>query len=405
MISKYIPSEEELYSLFQDAFSLQEGNMLLEAEKKYLLILSYVSDIWLIHYNLGLLYFQLGRFESSVEHYNKALELAGDNPDIFFNLAICLKQCGRYEEAVNAYNSALEIEPGDLDCLYNLAGCYLAAGDHTKASQRYHELLSITPDHEGALNNLAYLYHKTGDKEKALHFYARLLNINPSHESAAHMCNALQGSACSNAPSSYIRDVFDQYSDHYEDSLLKKLEYRVHESLYDFAVVSSGTDSFGSALDLGCGTGLSGEAFAKSCSFIDGIDISRNMLSKAEAKGIYRTLWAGEIVALLARPLSEKYNLAIAADVFAYFGELNTVFGLTAESVKAGGLFFFSVEIIEGISASPFFLQESGRFSHSDSYIRQAAQKNGWKYLQSTPLNLRKEGGRWIKGMIYGFRR
>ena len=405
MNSSCPPSEEKLYALVQEAFSLHEKNNLLEAEKKYLQFLSHASDVWLIHYNLGLLYFDLSHYDRSIEHYNKALGLTRDNPDIYFNLAICLKQCHRYEEAITLYESALEIEPDDIDCLYNLAGCYMAAGSHVKASECYCDLLSKKPDHESALNNLAYLYHKNGNKEKALQHYSRLLKINPSHESASHMINALQGIPSPSAPSSYIRDIFDQYSDHYEHSLVNRLEYRLPEQLFAFAVACAGSDCFGSTLDLGCGTGLSGEAFRKSCTVIDGIDISDNMLAKARVKGFYRHLWNGEIATVLSSPLSEKYNLVVAADVFAYFGELDTVFCLTADTVAAEGLFFFSVETIDDGKSDAFVLQDSGRFSHSDGYIRKTAEKNGWVYINSRALNLRKERNSWIQGMIYGFRR
>jgi predicted TPR repeat methyltransferase len=138
---------------------------------------------------------------------------------------------------------------------------------------------------------------------------------------------------------------------------------------------------------------------------MDGIDISEKMLLKAGKKGLYRNLLNGEITTLLAHSLSEIYDLIVAADVFAYFGELNTVFSLTADSVASGGLFFFSVETMNDANRSAFALQESGRFSHSDTYIRKTAENNGWIFLNSRELNLRKERDRWIQGMIYGFRR
>ena len=278
------PSAEKLYALFQEAFTLHEENRLEEAEHKYHQILQHANDAWLVHYNLGLLYYDLGRFENSIDHYKSALRYAGPDADIYFNLAICLKHCDRYDESIKAYKAALEITPDDSDCLYNLAGCHLAAEAYDKAAECYLKLLAATPNHEPALNNLAYLYHKNSEKKKALHFYLRLLEVNPSHQSAAHMCNALQGNSSDNVPSDYIKDVFDQYCDHYEDSLLNRLEYRLPELLLDFTLGSSGKSEFKSVLDLGCGTGLSGEAFKSRCVHIDGIDISQKMLEKARKK-------------------------------------------------------------------------------------------------------------------------
>lgn len=50
-------------------------------------------------------------------------------------------------------------------------------------------------------------------------------------------------------------------------------------------------------LDLGCGTGLSGEAFhAAGFTTIDGTDFSPEMLQVAKRKGVYRTLTVGDLL-------------------------------------------------------------------------------------------------------------
>ncbi len=62
---------------------------------------------------------------------------------------------------------------------------------------------------------------------------------------------------------------------------------RVAEALAQFA------DRTAPALDLGCGTGLSGVALrAAGFDTIDGIDITPEMIAQAEAKGAYRSLTA-----------------------------------------------------------------------------------------------------------------
>lgn len=54
-------------------------------------------------------------------------------------------------------------------------------------------------------------------------------------------------------------------------------------------------------LDLGCGTGISGRAFAAAgFTAIDGTDLSAEMLARAGATGVYRRLSQGD----LARPLA-----------------------------------------------------------------------------------------------------
>lgn len=58
------------------------------------------------------------------------------------------------------------------------------------------------------------------------------------------------------------------------------------------ALRDAGADTAAPVLDFGCGTGLSGIAL-RSAGFavIDGMDISPEMIAKADAKGAYRQLW------------------------------------------------------------------------------------------------------------------
>ena len=59
------------------------------------------------------------------------------------------------------------------------------------------------------------------------------------------------------------------------------------------ALAAASPDLMAPILDFGCGTGLSGRALkAAGFTTLDGTDITPEMLEKAEALGIYRTLWA-----------------------------------------------------------------------------------------------------------------
>jgi predicted TPR repeat methyltransferase len=97
---------------------------------------------------------------------------------------------------------------------------------------------------------------------------------------------------------------------------------------------------FDNALDLGCGTGLSGQAFRSLVNRLEGVDISSKMVALAEQKKIYDALNVGEILDYL-KPSTTYYDLFIAADVLAYFGNLAPLF----ENVKkrsAKGAYFYS---------------------------------------------------------------
>ena len=47
---------------------------------------------------------------------------------------------------------------------------------------------------------------------------------------------------------------------------------------------------FGTMLDLGCGTGLAGEAFRPHVDWLEGVDLSPGMIAQARKKTIYDRL-------------------------------------------------------------------------------------------------------------------
>ncbi len=107
----------------------------------------------------------------------------------------------------------------------------------------------------------------------------------------------------------------------------------------------------GTFLDLGCGTGLVGEAIQSNCSepvIIDGCDASREMLKIASAKNIYRSLTCCDI---LEMPFpDDSYDLVTAAGVFASSEDRRIAGDPDCQAVpdiarliKPGGYFVFSV--------------------------------------------------------------
>jgi len=96
-------------------------------------------------------------------------------------------------------------------------------------------------------------------------------------------------------------------------------------------------------LDLGCGTGLAGQAF-RNAGFItiDGTDFTEEMLEAAKAKGIYRKLTLGDLNDPIPAQPGDYANIA-AVGVFspghAPAEMIDLVFGLLPQ----GGCFGFSL--------------------------------------------------------------
>uniref|UniRef100_UPI00292FF7CA class I SAM-dependent DNA methyltransferase n=1 Tax=uncultured Cohaesibacter sp. TaxID=1002546 RepID=UPI00292FF7CA len=194
-------------------------------------------------------------------------------------------------------------------------------------------------------------------------------------------------------------EFFDAYAEDFERSLVEDLGYENPKLLFD---CFSLTDSlaglhFRHGVDLGCGTGLGGQAFKDRINILEGVDLSPAMLRQAATKGCYHSLRQDSIDHFL-HSTTEEFDFFIATDVFIYVGALESIFTLAHAHARAGALFCFSTEVL---SDAGYRLQPSGRFAYSSSYIHQLADTTGWKILAEQPTRLRRERDGWISGELW----
>ena len=92
------------------------------------------------------------------------------------------------------------------------------------------------------------------------------------------------------------------------------------------------------------------------------------------------------------------FDCFIAADVFVYLGDLAEVFCQIKSKNNRRGMLFFSTEHNE---KEGFFLENSGRFSHSKSYIESLCVEFGYTISSFSKTKLRKEKDTFIEGGLY----
>ena len=398
MTAQKPPAPEELTSIYRQACTLHQNGCHREAEKQYAELLSIVPESAALHYNMGLLLYQQERYTESLDHYLQALEVAEEDLDLLYNLGLCLQKCGKTRQAVMVFADLAKTTPTDLDCLYNLACCLKDLHEHDQAIEVYQRLLAMDPDYQPAINNLAYLLHLRGDLAEARGYYERLLRLNPDHQAARHMLASVQGEKVAKAPLEYVKKVFNNYAAEFETSLVQGLGYSVPEKLRQGLAKLDGIRlPFEHALDLGCGTGLAGVAFADCCRQLTGVDLAEEMIARAAEKGLYTHLVVAESVDFL-RSTPHCYDLILLADVMMYLGDLHPFFTAVEGCTGQDSLLCFSVETSPG---EDFSLQPTGRFAHSPGYIAALAEEFGWLVAAEISTDLRKEGQDWLPGSLF----
>ena len=304
-----------------------------------------------------------------------------------------------------------QLSSGDLiaDRRAEYAHMLAESGDHTDAADLMSQALELVPDWAAGWFRLADYQEKSGRKEAAVAALKKVLELNPDDIFGAGLKLALLGGAeTPEQPSSlYVAQLFDDYADRFDKSLVEKLHYTVPEKLAALIAAQAGNQRFAHVIDLGCGTGLFGERIRDKADHLEGFDLSANMLAKAEEKGIYDRLAQADLslppesCGLFAKGKASenRANLVSAADVLMYLGNLDSVFIIASKLIADDGLFAFSVE--DGGDEGDFVLRESLRYAHSERYIRQLCKRFGLDILDIHKTTIRNDGGKPVFGILF----
>ena len=326
-------------------------------------------------YQHGLKLATLQRYPEALLAVDKLRQLDPDNEAAWWLRADILHRLDRLDEALQAYDSLLRINPGLARAWTQRGGILKDMGRTAEARTAFKQALALGGDSN--INN---------------YFLASLADDGSLPESSAQQ-------APDTAPRAYVESLFDDYAENFDAHLVGQLGYRAHRVLIEhlLALPDMGEMVFASALDLGCGTGLCGPLVKSCTSRLLGIDLSAQMLAKAQATGAYDELVQADLLDYLNEH-AERHGLVLSADVFIYVGALEGVFAGVARALKPGGVFCFSVE--KAGDAVDFKLTHGMRYAHSERYLRQLASSQGFKVLNILAHPIRQDQQRSIDGLF-----
>ncbi len=348
------------------------------------------------HYNLGVAYESLGRAQEAVFSYAEALQYNPNDIDAHFNLGLAFKKQGMLEEAAACFLNVRDRNPRDADSLYNLATVRKKQGRLDEAVTAYRSVLGIDPQYGPAHNNLGIIYLGQDKFGEAKECFACSLALGHNEASASHILAALSGETPSSAPREYVQELFDEYSTRFDESLLNELDYKTPRILKNLlAAYQDG--SFTNAVDLGCGTGLSGAVFRGMAGRMSGVDLSSRMIAIADQKKIYDALFVDDIIEFL-ETTADRFDLFVASDVLVYLGDLTQLFKVVRKCAQQNACFVFSTETT---ARNPFVLRRTGRYAHGKEYVREIVRQYGFVVETHTSSGIRKEKGRWLAGDHY----
>ena len=377
---------------------LKEMGKLGEAITSYKRALEHKPDYAEALYNLGNALNECGELEEAIASYRETITIKPDYAEAYSNLGNVLKKIGKPNEAEFSYRKALAIRPDYAEAHSNLGAVLRELGRLNDAEESYKKALSIKPDFAETHSNLGHVLHALGKFNEAAESLRKAVGIEPDLPGVQHRLNALLGITTDFAPRQYVEDVFNSYAKKFDNHLVNVLKYdapiMLKKALLDLGLAQR---KYKNVIDLGCGTGLSGLEFRDIAETLIGIDLSEEMVRKAEQKNIYDQLYVDDIVGRL-EILKTQFSLFISSDVFAYIGDLLPLFSCIKRHSTQNSLLVFSTEHTDD---GDFILRNTARYAHSKDYILSIAKQQGFRLEFFTTCNLRYERDGWIIGGLF----
>ena len=277
-----------------------------------------------------------------------------------------------------------------------------ACGDFVRAAEILRGAVARVPDFATAWFALGAICDNLSDRAGAIAAWQKARDADPEdyHGARLQLARIGAGEAAPAMTAAYVRRLFDQHAESFDERLVSKLDYRAPAVLLDAVQGVAGQPlRIGSMLDLGCGTGLGGAAFRPHVDWLVGVDVSPAMIAKARAKGLYDRLAVLELQQLLASEAESRtqYHLVIAADVFGYVSDLAPVVAAAADVLAPNGLLAFTTETHDGDGV---VLQQTLRYAHGTAHVRAAIARAGLAIRDLRQVSTRQENGVPVAGLV-----
>ncbi len=136
------------------------------------------------HNNLGLAYYNLGRIDDSIAHYEISRRLDPSMANTHYNLGLALMKAGRASEAVEPFEEAVRILPYYFNAHLNLGIILMRLGREQEARAHFAE----ASRYDSAPAEVHFLFGvslaELGRWDEAIRNYARAVEIDPGYSEA-----------------------------------------------------------------------------------------------------------------------------------------------------------------------------------------------------------------------------
>ena len=161
------------------AISAYNAGKLVEAEQLCQQIINAKGDLFDALHLLAVVQSRLGKRDTALASYDRALTVRPDFADALSNRGNTLHALKRFEEALASYDCALTVRPDYAEALSNRGLTLHELKRFEEALTSYDRALTVRPDFAEALSNRGLTLHELKRFEEALASFDRALSVRP----------------------------------------------------------------------------------------------------------------------------------------------------------------------------------------------------------------------------------
>ncbi len=146
--------------------------------------------------NLGYTCFVAGFLEKALGCFDKALAIDPNYKHAWYNKGYAYHGADLLEQAVDCYGKALAIDPQDRVLWNNLGNALYNLGRYAESLPKFVEAIKVDPDYEIAWNNIGNALEKMKLYREAVPYHDRSLEISPDFDYALYakgVCKSMIG--------------------------------------------------------------------------------------------------------------------------------------------------------------------------------------------------------------------
>jgi len=179
------------------------------------------------HYNLGLAYSRMERYEDAIDALEKAIAVNPQNEHYHYHLGeIYLKQ-KKYHEAIKKFRQAIKLNMVYKEAYYNLGMAQQKIGCDKEAVAAFERFLRFYPDHVAVLKRIAASHISLHQYQEAKETLEKSLRKNPGDANAYYKLGCID--------SQHLQD-YERARENFRKAL--KLNQAVTDAHFQLGVVS-----------------------------------------------------------------------------------------------------------------------------------------------------------------------